>query len=75
MKTDFEVAIDETLVLFKGRYKYCQHIKGKPNSTGLKLYGLADIAGFLWKFWFYKVFNYFLMSDMKREVSQRPTKL
>ena len=51
----FQIAIDETLILFKGRYKYCQHIKGKPNSTGLKLYGLADIVGFLWKFWFYKV--------------------
>jgi len=49
------VTIDETLILFKGKYRYRQHIKGKPNSTGLKLYALCDKAGFMWDFWIYQV--------------------
>jgi len=48
------VAIDETLLLFKGRFKYRQHIKGKPNATGLKIYALCDNTGFIYAFWFYK---------------------
>jgi hypothetical protein len=49
-----QVAVDETLVLFKGKYKYRQHIKGKPNATGLKIYALADLIGFMWDFWIYQ---------------------
>lgn len=47
------ISVDETLIKFKGRYRYRQHIKGKPHATGLKLYGLADQYGFLYDFWFY----------------------
>lgn len=31
------VSMDETLLAFKGRYRYWQHIRGKPNATGLKV--------------------------------------
>jgi len=40
------VAIDEILVLFKGRFSGRQHIRGKPNSTGLKFFALCDEKGF-----------------------------
>ncbi len=48
------MAIDETLLLFKGRFKYRQHIKGKPNATGLKIYALCDNSGYIYAFWFYQ---------------------
>jgi hypothetical protein len=48
------VTVDETLVLFKGRFKYRQHIRGKPNATGLKMYSLADTSGFVYDFWMYQ---------------------
>lgn len=48
------VSVDETLIRFKGRYIHRQHIRGKPHSTGLKLYGLADQYGFLYDFWFHE---------------------
>ena len=41
-----EIAVDETLLLFKGRFKHKQHIKGKPTSTGIKIYALNDKSGF-----------------------------
>lgn len=44
------IAIDEGLVCFKGRYRYRVHIRGKPDSTGLKIYSLVDGLGFLWSF-------------------------
>ena len=47
------MSVDETLLLFKGKYKYRQHIRGKPNATGLKLYILADNTGYIWHFWMY----------------------
>lgn len=34
---------------FTGR----QHVRGKPNSTGLKLFCLCDAAGFCCQFWLY----------------------
>ena len=50
-----QVAVDEALILFKGIFKYRQHIKGKPNATGLKIYAMADMIGFMWSFWIYQV--------------------
>lgn len=48
------VAIDEILLLFKGRFKGRQHIRGKPHSTGLKFYALCDEFGYLYSFWLYR---------------------
>ena len=48
------MAVDETLLLFKGKFKYRQHIKGKPNATGLKIYALCDNKGYIYGFWFYQ---------------------
>lgn len=36
-KPSSHVSIDESLIAFKGRYKYRQHIRGKPKATGLKV--------------------------------------
>lgn len=47
------VSVDETLILFKGRYLRRQHIRGKPKATGLKLYALADSEGYVWAFEIY----------------------
>lgn len=54
--SDF-VAIDEILLLFKGRFSGRQHIRGKPHSTGLKFFALADKNGYLFSFWLYKGAN------------------
>ena len=48
------IIADESLIPFKGRYQYRQHIPNKPHSTGIKMYGLADQYGFLWSFWIYQ---------------------
>lgn len=48
------VVIDESIIAFKGRIHFRQHIFGKPHSTGLKIYGMADESGFLWSFWLYE---------------------
>eukprot|EP01130_Rhizamoeba_saxonica_P007063 TRINITY_DN2830_c0_g1_i1.p1 TRINITY_DN2830_c0_g1~~TRINITY_DN2830_c0_g1_i1.p1 ORF type:complete len:433 (+),score=55.34 TRINITY_DN2830_c0_g1_i1:829-2127(+) len=48
------ISIDEIMCRFKGRCKYRQHIRGKPNSTGLKLFGGADKFGYLVHFWLYR---------------------
>jgi hypothetical protein len=48
------VSIDEGLVCFKGRYQHRVHIRGKPDATGLKIYGLADQAGYMYAFDLYK---------------------
>jgi len=52
-----ELAIDETIALFKGRFAARQHIKSKPNSTGIKMYGVADQRGYLYGIWTYKGSN------------------
>jgi hypothetical protein len=31
------VSCDESLLAFKGRYRFRQHIRGKPHATGLKV--------------------------------------
>lgn len=48
------VSVDECLVCFKGRYKHRVHIRGKPDATGLKIYGLADERSYLYAFNLYK---------------------
>jgi hypothetical protein len=40
----FFISIDKTLIKFKGRYYWRQHIK---------MYALADSRGFIWCFWLY----------------------
>jgi hypothetical protein len=43
------VAFDETILPFKGRIWFRQHIRGKPGGgTGIKLYILADFLGYYW---------------------------
>lgn len=42
------VSVDEGLMLFKGRYDHRVHIRGKPNATGLKFYGLGDEKSYLY---------------------------
>ena len=48
------VAVDESLIHFKGRYAYRQHIPNKPAGTGIKLYGIADNSGFLFSVFIYQ---------------------
>ena len=48
------VSIDESLICFKGRYQHRVHIRGKPDATGLKIYGLADQMGYMYAFDLYK---------------------
>ena len=48
------MAVDETLLLFKGRFRFKQHIRGKPNSTGIKIYAMNDKTGYFLDFWFYQ---------------------
>jgi hypothetical protein len=48
------VSIDEGIIPFKGRYKYRQHVRGKPHATGIKFYALCDEDGYIWWFWTYK---------------------
>ncbi len=52
---DFEecIVVDETLILFKGRWKARQHVRGKPHATGCKLFTLADSDGCMYDFWLY----------------------
>jgi hypothetical protein len=47
------LTVDETLIRFDGRYKYKQHIKGKPSDTGIKLYMITDSKWFTYKAWLY----------------------
>lgn len=49
-----EIAVDETLLLFKGRFRHKQHIRGKPHSTGIKVYAMNDKTGFFLDYWFYQ---------------------
>jgi len=47
-------AVDELLLKFCGRCSFRQHIRGKPNDTGLKFFGLADQNGFLYHQFLYR---------------------
>lgn len=48
------ISIDEGLICFKGRYQHRVHIRGKPDATGLKVYGLADEKSYLYAFTLYE---------------------
>lgn len=48
------VSVDELLLPFKGRYRFRQHVRGKPNQTGLKYYCLVDSKGVVYAFWLYQ---------------------
>lgn len=48
------IAIDESIILFKGRFGGRQHIPTKPDSTGIKILGMADEAAYLLGFWAYQ---------------------
>lgn len=48
------ISIDEGLICFKGRYEHRVHIRGKPDATGLKIYGLADEKAYLYTFNLYE---------------------
>ena len=44
------VAIDESIIAFKGRLGCIQYVKGKPHPWGIKAYVLADsVTGYLYK--------------------------
>jgi hypothetical protein len=45
--------IDETLSRFEGKFKYKQHVKGKPHDTGIKFYMISDSSYFTYNSWFY----------------------
>nr|CAI5852794.1 unnamed protein product [Callosobruchus analis] len=44
---DENVCIDETMVPFRGRLKFCQYIKGKRHKLGIKLFKLCMSGGYL----------------------------
>jgi hypothetical protein len=46
--------VDETLILFKGRWRARQHVRGKPHATGIKLFCIADEKGYIYSFWVYR---------------------
>ena len=51
---DRQLAIDESVISFKGRVGFLQYLKGKPNPWGIKAFILADsVTGYLYKVRFY----------------------
>ena len=49
-----QIAIDESVISFRGRVGFLQYVKGKPNQWGIKAFILADIvSGYLYKIWLY----------------------
>ncbi|KAK9693280.1 Transposase IS4 [Popillia japonica] len=42
------VAIDESMILFRGRLKFRQYNPGKANKYGVKVYKLCTSKGFVW---------------------------
>ncbi|KAL0859819.1 hypothetical protein ABMA27_014003 [Loxostege sticticalis] len=47
------IAIDESLILWKGRLSFRQYLKGKRHRYGIKLYILADMHGIILKIHLY----------------------
>lgn len=68
------VAVDETLLLFKGRFRFKQHIRGKPHSTGVKIYAMCDILGFFFDYFFYEGQNGNTFGIVKNFVDKLPSK-
>jgi hypothetical protein len=48
------LAVDEGMIPFEGRYKYKQHIFGKPRDSGIKYYNMNDEKGFVCDLWIYQ---------------------
>ena len=46
--------VDECIILFKGRFRGRQHVRGKPHATGLKLFVICDSYGMPIHFWLYR---------------------
>ena len=46
--------IDETIIPFQGRCRFKVHIRGKPHSDGLKMFGIADCESYLYCFFFFQ---------------------
>ena len=47
---DQHIAIDESVISFRGRVGFLQYLKGKPNPWGIKAFVLADsVSGYLYK--------------------------
>ena len=45
-----QIAIDESVISFRGRVGFLQYLKGKPNPWGIKAFVLADsVSGYLYK--------------------------
>ena len=52
--TGQHLAIDESIIAFKGRIGCLQYIKGKPHPWGIKAYVLADsVSGYVYKLCIY----------------------
>ena len=48
--SDQHVAVDESVIAFRGRVGFLQYLKGKPNPWGIKAFVLADsVSGYLHK--------------------------
>ncbi|KAJ8932017.1 hypothetical protein NQ314_015025 [Rhamnusium bicolor] len=47
------VAIDESMILFRGRLQFRQYNPGKTNKYGIKIYKLCTPNGFVWNFKIY----------------------
>ena len=46
---DQHVAIDESVISFRGRVGFLQYLKGKPNPWGIKAFVLADsVSGYMY---------------------------
>jgi len=68
------VSIDETLIPFKGRYKYRVHIRGKPKATGIKLYCLADERNYMYNIEQYRAESGRVEDIVERQLRTLPSK-
>ena len=66
------VLVDEGLICFKGRYLHRVHIRGKPDATGLKIYGLADERSYLYAFKLYEGQHETTQAIVEKLVDQLP---
>lgn len=67
------VSIDEGLICFKGRYEHRVHIRGKPDATGLKIYGLADEKSYLYAFLLYEGQHHTVFEIVEELLDQLPS--
>ena len=49
-----QIALDESVISFRGRVGFLQYLKGKPNPWGIKAFALADSkSGYMYKICIY----------------------